>query len=44
MDLTMLLRERKCLVDVIQRHWMHKQKQVRGSGTEIKESFKLFES
>ena len=32
------------LVDVIWRHLMHKKKQIHGMGTEIKESFKLFET
>ena len=36
--------ERKCLVYVIQRHLMHKKKQIHGSGTDVKESFKLFET
>ena len=33
--------ERKYLVYVIQRHLMHKKKQIHGSGTGFKESFKL---
>ena len=34
--------ERKCLVYVNEHHLMHKQKQIHGSGTDFKESFKLF--
>ena len=36
--------ERKYLVYVIERHLMHKKKQMHGSGTDFKESFKLFET
>ena len=36
--------ERKCLVYVIKRNLMHKKKQIHGSGTDFKESFKLFET
>ena len=36
--------ERKCLVYVIQCHLMYKKKQIHGSGTDFKESFKLFET
>ena len=34
----------KCLAYVILRHLMHKKKQILGSSTDFKESFKLFET
>ena len=33
--------ELKCLIDVVKRNLMHRKKQIHGSGTNIKESFKL---
>ena len=36
--------ERKWLVYVIWRHLMYKKKQIHGSGTDFKETFKLFET
>ena len=35
---------KKCLVYDIKRHLLHKKKQILGSSTDLKESFKLFET